>query len=227
MLTHITQDFLPNLKDHLLPRIMTILRHEVANRDMDGRNTPSNDMPMPNVDPEIQGDRDRVFFKNDQIYQHKLAQFNYTTYDVRRAQDVINPDTSRCNIMVLAPNKENTSLNCPFFYARVLGIYHANVVYIGPGMVDYSPRRLEFLWVRWYHNVAPMHSWKMAKLDRLQFFPAADERAFGFVDPGDVLRGCYIAPAFSAGKVHPDGNGLSRCARDSQDWRCYFVNRCV
>src|ERR1700728_4093607 len=45
---------------------------------------------------------DSVFFKNDRIYCHKLARFNYTTYDVRRAQDVINPMTSHCNILLLA-----------------------------------------------------------------------------------------------------------------------------
>ena len=55
----------------------------------------------------------------------------------------------------------------------------------------------------------------------------ADEDAFGFVDPGDVLRGCHIIPAFQSGKVHSDGVALSRTAGDSQDWCCYGVNRCV
>lgn len=35
----------------------------------------------------------------------------------------------------------------PFNYARVLGVYHINAVYVGPGMVDYQPHWLEFLWV--------------------------------------------------------------------------------
>jgi len=40
-----------------------------------------------------------------------------------------------------------------FLYARVLGAYHANIIYTGPGMHDYNARRFDFLWVRWYEVV--------------------------------------------------------------------------
>jgi len=40
-----------------------------------------------------------------------------------------------------------------FLYARVLGAYHANVIYTGPGIRDYNARRFDFLWVRWYEVV--------------------------------------------------------------------------
>ena len=114
----------------------------------------------------------------------------------------------------------------PFRYARVLGIYHANVVYVGPGMVDYYPRRLEFLWVRWYRTVDTIHSgWTARKLDRVQFYSMTEDDAFGFVDPSDVLRACHIIPAFARGRLHLDGKGLSRCAQDSSDWVSYYVNR--
>jgi hypothetical protein len=62
-----------------------------------------------NRDPNYQ-EHDFIFLQNDRIYRHKLARFNYTTYDVRRAQDVTNPDTSHCDIMMLAKrNAENDS----------------------------------------------------------------------------------------------------------------------
>jgi hypothetical protein len=178
-------------------------------------------------DPIGGHDRDSVLFKNDKIYRHHIARFNYTTYDIRRAQDVINPNTSHCDIMVLANFESEDTSQTPFWYGRVLGIYHANVVYTGPGMVDYTPRRFEFLWVRWYRSVAPMHPWHACRLDMLEFPPMANDDSFGFLDPRDVLRGCHITPAFKSGKVHVDGVGLSRCAKDAQDWSQYYVNRLV
>ena len=59
----------------------------------------------------------------------------------------------------------------------------------------------------------------------LTFPPMAAEDAFGFVDPELVLHGCHLLPMFSQGKCHKDGVGLLKLARDSQDWKYYFVNQ--
>jgi hypothetical protein len=168
---------------------------------------------------------DSVLFKSDRIYKHKLMRFHHTTYDVRRAQDLINPSTSRSNVMML--NGGAAALIHPFCYARVLGIYHANVIYTGPGMLDYRPRRLDFLWVRWYQYDEGPSGWDVCRLDRLSFPPMAGEDAFGFLDPSDVLRGSHIIQAFALQKRHPDAIGLSRCAQDSGDWNAYYVNRYI
>jgi hypothetical protein len=175
-------------------------------------------------------DPNRVLFKNDHIYQHNVLRVNYTSYDVRRCQDVMNPSTSHHNIIVLADLENGTEFplasDHPFRYGRVLGVYHANVIYVGHGMINYQPHRLEFLWVRWYENTGVSHNgWLDRKLDRIQFSPMAQEDAFGFVDPLDIVRGCHIIPAFSRGKVHLDGKGMSRCAGDNEDWTEYYVNR--
>lgn len=148
---------------------------------------------------------------------------NYTTYDVRRAQDVLHTSSSQRNIMVLNDLDENNQ--SPFRYARVLGIYHANVVYVGKGMVDYQARRMEFLWVRWYRSIRSSSDWDSETLDHIQFLPLGDDRAFSFVDPSTILRGCHIIPRFSQGKNHVDGKGLSGCAQDSLDFKNYCVNR--
>jgi hypothetical protein len=111
----------------------------------------------------------------------------------------------------------------PFMYARVLGIYHANVVYTGEGMIDYQARRFEFLWVRWFHYVGR----RDLRLDTVRFPPVGSEDAFGFVDPKDVLRACHIIPAFARGKSHSDEVSISRCARDGNDWARYYINRWV
>lgn len=113
----------------------------------------------------------------------------------------------------------------PFLYAQILGIYHGNVIYIGEGMNDYQSRRMEFLWVRRYQCTAPNAGWLTQKLDRVQFLPMADDNTFCFIDPSDILRGSHIIPAFSQGKRHLDGIGLSHCARDANDYKVYYINR--
>ncbi|KAF8223971.1 hypothetical protein L208DRAFT_1314114, partial [Tricholoma matsutake] len=158
-------------------------------------------------------------------YNHQLVQINYTAYDVRRAQDVLNPNTTHHNIMLLNSMGEQCH---PYLYACILGIYHANIIYVGPGMVDYSPRRLDFLWVRWYQHWevadgSDIMGWKAHHLDQLSFPPMASEDAFGFVDPSDVLQSCHVIPQFAKGKRHSDGVALSKCARDGEDWKEYYV----
>ena len=159
------------------------------------------------------------------MYNHHLARFNYTTYDVRQAQDVINPGTDHRDILLLANSGDtDTQLHHPFLYAHVLGIYHVNVIYTGEGMLDYKARRVEFLWVRWFEYIGSRSvGWADSKLDSVRFPPMASESAFGFVDPRDVVRGCHIVPAFASRRVHLDEVGLSRCAHDGQDWSRYLV----
>lgn len=111
-----------------------------------------------------------------------------------------------------------------FLYARVLGIFHTNVVYLGSRMQDYQTRRLEFLWVRWFQPSFLPGSWDSRHLDTTKFLPVADPQAFGFLDPAEVIRACHILPRISLGKVHED-RGLSKLAMDKDDWQYYYINR--
>ncbi|KAF8834376.1 hypothetical protein BDN67DRAFT_985369 [Paxillus ammoniavirescens] len=104
---------------------------------------------------------------------------------------------------MLLSNSESHS----FSYARVLSIYHGNIIYCGPGSLDYKPRQLEFLWF---------------VLDKLHFVPMVDEEAFGFVDPSDVLRSCHLIPGFSTGKLHRDGLLIATCC-SSITWEWVLV----
>lgn len=220
---------MPKLKAHILPRIMDILEKErvessvVHERHVTQPSTPLDPDGVSHPEPDAAS----ILFKNDRMYRHNLARFNYTTYDVRRAQDVINPNTPHCNIMLLAGDSEGRydETQHPFLYARVLGIYHVNVVYTGTGSLDYAARRIEFLWVRWFKPTGSPVNWRDMRLDSISFPPMAHEDSFGFVNPSDVLRGCHIIPAFVSGNVHSDSIGLSRCANDSRDYHRYYVNR--
>lgn len=158
---------------------------------------------------------------------------NYTTYDVRRAQDTINPNTDRRDIMLLSPQKLAGSDSChQYQYTRVLGIYHANVIYMIQNR--YHSRRMEFLLVRYFEvieDVPVQRGWSVARLDKLKFHPMGLDGAFGFVDPDQVIRGCHLIPRFCNGKLQPvsmnreKARPLSAFARDHEDWKVYYVNR--
>ena len=212
------QDFVPKLKDHLIPHLKVALMQDPITTDI------SYDEPLnANTTNDNHIPHDSVHLKGGQIYLHKLVRFQYTTYDVQRDQDIINPSTPHQDIMLLATT--NDDHDHPFLYGRALGIYHANVIFTGcQSSQIYQARRFEFLWVRWYKYEGPNVRWSDSRLDRLSFPLVTTEGAFGFVDPHDVLRACHIIPAFSNGKKYQDGVGISRCAHDSQDWACYYVN---
>ena len=156
------------------------------------------------------------------MYQHCLLRIHYTTYDLWRESDSINPRTDHRDVMVLS---NSDGKGHPFSYARVLGIFHANIIYTGPGSKDFLSRRIEFLWVRWFEIVQDCLDWEQHALDAVKFLPMTDEDAFGFVDPANVLRACHVIPSFEDGQLHPDGIATSRCASDSDDWRRYRINR--
>jgi hypothetical protein len=217
----------PKLKAHLLPRLKAMLLKEYECSPEPATTPQGGLQPTDSLPPDLAED-DLVLFKHDRLYTHRIIRINYTTYDVRRAEDVVNPRTTRRDIMVLASSDNTDSKSNPFWYARVIGVYHVNAIYAGPGRRDYRPRRMEFLWVRWFQSVNDMPTgWTSGRLDRLRFLPQASEDAFGFIDPADVLRACHVVPVFSLGKVHQDEIGLSKCSQDDQDWCMYNVNRCV
>ena len=220
------QNFLPMLKAHILPRILKVLREEAEALPAHLRAQPAFNMESFDINTNTTS---FLILKEDRLYIHKVIRLHFTTYDVRRGTDIINTGTSRCNIMLLADEADDTinSSNAHhFLYARVIGAYHANIIYNGPGMHDHQPRRFDFLWVRWFKLVNPASSgWNNLTLDVVSFPPMNQDDSFGFVDPKDVLRGCHILPAFAKGEQHTDGVGISRCAKDRKDYKMYYVGR--
>lgn len=162
-----------------------------------------------------------ILFKRNRIYHHNLARFNYMTYNVRRAQDVINPRTPHCNIMLLKHDRIDSERKDNYLYAKVIGIHHVNAV-LSTNIHEF--RRIEFLFVRWYESVQS-HTWDARSLGRVRFQPLESPMAFGFIDPAVVLRGCHIIPAFSRGQRNPGERGISPLAGDKYDWREYYINR--
>ncbi|PIL33172.1 hypothetical protein GSI_04622 [Ganoderma sinense ZZ0214-1] len=213
------KDFLPKLHAHLLPRIVNLLKQErILHPDIVH--------PVQWVSDTAADVEGRVSIHHDRIYHHKQVWFNYTMYDVHRGRDIINCGTPHRNIMLLSSTTTDSDSDSKsrFLYARVLGAYHANVLYMGPGMLDYKPRRIDFLWVRWYEvQRGGTTSWRDSELPMVSFPALASDSAFGFIDPSDVLRACHVIPAFARGTAHEDGVGVSLRARDGDDYNTYYV----
>jgi len=169
-------------------------------------------------------DRNTIRIRNNTIYRHCTARINYTTYDMRRDYDTINP---RTHPFIMVPSPETEIDTHPFWYAAVLGIFHAEVQHTGRLSSDLRPKIIEFLWVRWLGPVHGHYSGRQqAKLPKLSFFPDDDEFAFGFLDPSLILRGCHLIPAFADGrKVEPPApNDMeTRLSGFLDHWNHYYV----
>ncbi|KAF7359981.1 hypothetical protein MVEN_00725000 [Mycena venus] len=200
-------DFLPKLQEHLLSR----LSHPEWTGD-GNEFTP--------------GQRFRLVLRNDRMYKHKLLRVNYTTYDVRRGQDCLNPRT-HSDVMYLAPEGDTTH---PFSYAQIIGIYHADVLNTADA-ANAQLQSMQFLWVRRYRLDRTFRGgFQRKRLHRLEFLPESDPNAFGFLNPDEVIRGAHIIPAFAHGCTAEllTGESIGRLDRDgleeNEDWRYYYVN---
>lgn len=144
---------------------------------------------------------------------------NYTTYNIQRDQDIINPDIpSRSFVMVKAPETESTC----YWYARVLGIYHLQVIHPPSGIK--TARTLEVLWIRWLGE-DPEYIGGLAKrqLERVGYVPEGDG-AFGFIDPAVVIRGAHLIPSFVFEKTSDLLQESRYWDTKDGDWVNYYVN---
>lgn len=112
-----------------------------------------------------------------------------------------------------------------FWYARVLGIYHANVSYDGS-----HPKRMDFLWVRWLARMVDVPGgWDTCRLDQVGYFPDSEQHhAFEFVDPADVIRAVHLIPRFFGHQTTDYLESVDSLAVDNcsvGDWRNYYVGR--
>ena len=151
---------------------------------------------------------------------------NYTTYDVRRDCDTINTGTHRY-VMLRSP--EISTNAHPYWYAQILGIYHARVSTTHPAIPKHSAQHMEFLWVRWL-GIEPGHrsGSKVARLPKVGFVEDTDDDAFGFLDPDLIIRGSHLIPDFNSGRTSElmsyDGITAARSPDEKDDWTNLYVN---
>ena len=201
------QNFIPKLKTHLLGRLL--------------------DYPFDGDEESAfsAAERNSIRIVNDCIYASKVLRVNFTTYDMRRDQDSMNPHM-HCDVMVLSPETEPNAHQ--YWYARILGVFHAKVLHTGPAAKNHSVQHVEFLWVCWFGVVPGYKSGpQVAHLPKVGFVPDTDESAFGFLDPSLVLRGCHLVPDFAAGRtsslLHTISPTAARPLDEVDDWASYYV----
>ena len=201
------QDFLPRLKDHILGRL--------SGAEFDG------DEQMFSDD-----ERSSVIFVNNRVYRHKVLRVNYTTYDLRRSQDSLNPRT-HADIMVLSHEEPDGDNNPhPYWYARIIGIFHAQVRHVGPTSKSSETQKIDFLWVRWFgRDLTRRSGFEAKRLHRLGFLPSDNIDAFGFLDPNVVVRGVHLIPAFAYGHTSDLlGPSIARQpSENDEDWNYYYI----
>ncbi|CUA69692.1 Colossin-A [Rhizoctonia solani] len=194
--------FIPSLKQHLLSRI--------------AGNPNSTEIG-------------KVTFQTDRMFSHATLRINYTSYDVRRQYDTINPK-SPCRFILLPSNTSDNPHARPFLYARVLGIYHANVRYCGR-----PPKRMDFVWVRWldYDDEEP-GGWGFDRLDRVSYTTCWNDGelldGFGFIDPRNIVRAAHLIPDFNSGmgdSTFASNSTLGVSDDNKNDWNYHYINRFV
>ncbi|KAJ7660161.1 hypothetical protein DFH06DRAFT_1472251 [Mycena polygramma] len=208
------KDFLMTLKAHLLGRLLNV--------PYDGDELQYS--PQDLADVNIVGER---------LYTHKVLRVNYTTYDVLRSQDTLNPRTHP-DFMVLAHEDEDEATAHPYWYGRIISIFHAQIRHVGPRSQSTRPQRMEFLWVRWFgRDLQRPGGWKYKRPHRIGFLDATepDSGAFSFLDPAEVIRAVHLIPAFHYGRTREllPGPSVARMidAENDEDYVYYYVNSFV
>lgn len=163
---------------------------------------------------------ERVFIKDNTLYEHLLLTIDYTTYDLKRDQDAIHLNFGNQAVMVYSPTSQDPE---PWLYAYVIAIYHLSI--FTPS--DTEPERLELLWVRWMErDSSQLQGPNSSRYTRVSFTPDSGipSEAFGFVDPSHVIRGCHLIPAFELQQTRNQlGPSITRDAKG--DWRAFYANR--
>ena len=171
-------------------------------------------------------DCNRVCIISNKLFSVRTLHINYTTYDVCREQDTVNPHT---HPFVMVKSGETAKNAHPFWYVQVLGVFHALVLDTGVESMVRSPQRVEFLWVRWL-GIDPDHrsGFRHAHLPKMGFVPDDNPDAFGFLDPSHIIHGCHLIPAFADGKTTSlmpyQGETLARTPGEDEDWVYFYVN---
>ncbi|KAJ6556218.1 hypothetical protein B0H19DRAFT_1152200, partial [Mycena capillaripes] len=177
------KDFLPKLKSHLLGRLLDV--------PYDGEEATYSLQEL--ADVNIIGER---------LYTHKVLRVNHTTYDVRRDQDTLNPRTHP-DFMVLAHEDEDEATAHPYWYGRIIAIFHVAVRHVGEHSKNRTKiHRMEFVWVRWFgRDMTHPGGWQFKRPHRLGFVDASepDSGAFGFLDPKEIICAAHLIPAFHYG----------------------------
>jgi hypothetical protein len=132
--------------------------------------------------------------------------------------------------MLLSHEDEDETNPHPYWYARVIRIFHIFVQTRDPNTRKFSDsKRFDVLHVRWFgRNLSAQAGWKVKRLHQIGFLPANNPalEAFGFLDPAQVIRGVYLLPHFAGGRtpLYLDPSIIRKLSNGDEDWVNYYMN---
>ncbi|EIW86100.1 hypothetical protein CONPUDRAFT_35795, partial [Coniophora puteana RWD-64-598 SS2] len=137
---------------------------------------------------------DSLIISKEKLYEHKTLRVNFTTYDLRREHDTINP-RSHADIMLLSQDEPTDKNAHPYWYARVTFIFHVMVRFHHED--PSKSRRVDVLLIRWLHRDSNFQDiFVDRRLPRVSFFPLGTSECWDFIDPSTVIRSVHLLPGF-------------------------------
>lgn len=112
----------------------------------------------------------------------------------------------------------------PYEYSRVLGIFRVKVLHPS---IRSKAQEVDVLWVRHYEFDEKYRAgWKAKRFYRVHFTSSANEDAFGFLDPQDVLHAVHLLPGFQYSHTQAllPKSFVRWKSEDDKDWMYYHVN---
>lgn len=174
-------------------------------------------------------DRGRVHIVDNTIYRHSRMRINYNTYDRRMDYDTVtaNHAKGRSFVMLLSPDCVDGSVEqFPYLFGHVVDIFHFYVQQDLGGRLS-ERHRLEAVFIRYMEQDRAYKSgWEAKRLPRISFLRHTDPRAFGFIDPSDIIRAAHVHPAFASDRTEeflPDKSIARPSTQPSTDYKHYYV----
>lgn len=112
----------------------------------------------------------------------------------------------------------------PYIYGKLLGVFHANVSFVGvlpDGIGRPAYQRIDFLWVHWYQFIGASGEFS---LDRVSPIPLGSSLSLDFIDPMDIVRAVHLIPQFALGESG-ETTAKSPLVRSEHQWKAYYINR--
>jgi hypothetical protein len=130
--------------------------------------------------------------------------------------------------MVLAHEDEETDPH-PYWYARVVGIFHVFVQFTDPSTSLTKTQRMDVLWLRWFGRNSELKfksGWATKRLHQVGFLHSNRPDAFGFLDPHDVIRAVHMIPIFVHGRTATlmGPSDVRQPSEGDEDWAYYYIN---
>lgn len=175
-------------------------------------------------------DQSEVVIKDDKMWEHRHLQVHYTTYDMFCECESVGPTVVTSDVMVLSskPNPIQKSLG-PFWYARVLHIFHVFMYYRGKS----TPWHVDCVFICWFiWDTTHIFGDSARSLERISFTCNSDKSpAFGFLVPNSIVRAMHTIPAFNhsvtSALLGPSPIAQQKKADRNDDYEYYYVNRSV